>query len=76
MKRNQPVILLWLLLALAVLAGCGSNTPAEDTPPAGEADAPPQQETAEGSPTLEELLGEDYAAYLTETITMQMENRM
>lgn len=26
--------------------------------------------------TLEALLGEDYAAYLTKTITMQMENRM
>lgn len=41
---------------------------AEQTPPA-------EQETSE-EPTLEDLLGEDYAAYLTETITMQMGNRM
>ena len=34
---------------------------------------PPEPEE---EPTLESLLGEDYVQYLTETITMQMGNRM
>lgn len=36
---------------------------------------PPASQT-EAPQTLEALLGEDYARFLTETITMQMENRM
>ena len=44
--------------------------------PSGEK-APPEEPAAErGDATLADLLGEDYVTYLTETITMQMGNRM
>ena len=62
MKRLiAPLLLLCLLLTLTA---CSSNQNTEDD---GSEDA---------TPTLEELCGESYQSYLTETITMQMENRM
>ena len=55
-----------LLLCMLLLTSCSAS--AENN---GEATAPPQE-----SPTLSELLGADYQSYVTETITMQMGNRM
>lgn len=49
-----------------------------ETPPQESAAAPETEEPSaqQEDVTLEELLGEDYVNYLTETITMQMGNRM
>ena len=80
MKKNPlhitALLALWLWMLL--LTACGA--PAAEQ--AGEASDPPQE--SEPAPetdgqedaTLEELLGEDYVTYVTETVTMQMGNRM
>ena len=81
MKKNrcQVLAVLALLFGLLLLTACSAaaadercgSTAADQTEqdePAGQAEQP--------EPTLEDLLGEDYVSYLTETITMQMENRM
>ena len=80
MKKNPLHItaLLALWLCMLLLTACGA--PAAEQ--AGEASDPPQE--SEPAPetdgqedaTLEELLGEDYVTYVTETVTMQMGNRM
>ena len=80
MKKNRyPLFaLLTLSLCALLLSGCAasaSDSQGESAPPTAEQTPPAEQETSE-EPTLEDLLGEDYAAYLTETITMQMGNRM
>ena len=63
MKRLAPLAaLLTLLLALTA---CGAASQPKE-------EAAPESETA----TLEELCGADYQAYITETIEMQMGNRM
>ena len=63
MKRLAPLAaLLTLLLALAA---CGAASQPKEV-------AAPESETA----TLEELCGADYQAYIIDTITMQMGNRM
>ena len=83
MKKNRMQIstLLTLLLCMLLLtACCASAAESEGTDP----ETPPQESAAEteepsaqpADVTLEELLGEDYVNYLTETITMQMANRM
>ena len=54
------------LLALALMLSACSAAAIQT----GESTAP------DGSATLEELCGEDYQTYITETITMQMGNRM
>ena len=71
MKKNgyQMLVLLTLLCSMLLLSACTAEAAAgEDTA------APAAEEQTE--PTLESLLGEDYVDYLTETITMQMGNRM
>lgn len=65
-----------LLILLLALTACG--TPAAPPPPeapAGSEEPAPESSGSE-APTLEELCGADYQTYITETITMQMENRM
>lgn len=80
MKKNRCLFAALLVLSLyaLLLSGCAASaadSQEESAPPAQEQTPPAEQETSE-EPTLEDLLGEDYAAYLTETITMQMGNRM
>ena len=74
MKKLLPVIIaLALLLSACAASAADSETP--DASPQADQTPPAVQETSE-EPTLEDLLGEDYVSYLTETITMQMGNRM
>lgn len=80
MKKNRCLLaaLLALSLCALLLSGCAasaSDQQEESTPPAEEQTPPAEQEPSE-EPTLEDLLGGDYVSYLTETITMQMGNRM
>ena len=72
MKKNRYPLFALLLSGCAASAADGQE---ESAPPAQEQTPPAAQETSE-EPTLEDLLGEDYVSYLTETITMQMGNRM
>ena len=91
MKKNRLWIMaaLVLLLSVSLLTACGSPAAQEEAEEqklaaAVETDVLPEIEEnvpeapAEGYAelTLEAVLGEDYAEYLTETITMQMGNRM
>ncbi|WP_418726191.1 DUF3298 domain-containing protein [Dysosmobacter sp.] len=71
MKKNgyQMLVLLTLLCSMLLLSACTAEAAVGE-----EAAAPAAEEQTE--PTLESLLGEDYVDYLTETITMQMGNRM
>ncbi len=80
MKKNRYPLFALLVLSLCalLLSGCAASAAdgqEESVPPAQEQTPPAAQETSE-EPTLEDLLGEDYVSYLTETITMQMGNRM
>lgn len=78
--------LLAALLACAVfaLSACGSGTTAsqeESSQPTVDTEAPADpsttpEEDAGSDASLEDLLGADYADYIVETVTMQMENRM
>lgn len=72
--RLAPVLLVLLLALTACAAPAASRTP--ETPNAPETTEAPSEPLPAGEPTLEELCGADYQTYLTETITMQMENRM
>ena len=82
MKRNhlKLAVLLVLLLSLVfvtAITAYGEETETPQTLPAGVEDAQPQGTSDEQTgATLEKLLGEDYVEYVTETITMQMGNRM
>lgn len=86
MRKNRLRIaaILVLLLCTLLLTACVAASGAEDMEGAQEALQQEQTPTLEseelqpeqGEVTLEELLGEDYVDYLTETITMQMGNRM
>lgn len=86
MRKNRLRIaaILVLLLCMLLLTACVAASGAEDMEGAQEAlqqEQVPALESEElqpeqGEVTLEELLGEDYVDYLTETITMQMGNRM
>lgn len=80
MKKSRYPLFALLVLSLCalLLSGCAASAAdgqEESVPPAQEQTPPAAQETSE-EPTLEDLLGEDYVSYLTETITMQMGNRM
>lgn len=71
-KRYQMLALLTLLFGMLLLTACAAAAAA-----GGQEAAPAEEEqTEQAEPTLEDLLGEDYVSYLTETITMQMGNRM
>lgn len=81
--RLQAMALLMLMLCILFLTACGASAAEQDeeapeTPPQESAAAPETEEPAaeRGDATLADLLGEDYVTYLTETITMQMGNRM
>ena len=65
-----------LLLSMLLLTACGAS--AADTGGTGSDDLQQTEGTAsqQEDATLEDLLGEDYVTYVTETITMQMANRM
>ena len=83
-NRLRIAATLVLLLCMLLLTACVAASGAEDMEGAQEAlqqEQVPALESEElqpeqGEVTLEELLGEDYVDYLTETITMQMGNRM
>ena len=71
--------LLTLTLCTLLLAACGATdteNEAPETPPQDSASTPEAPTDGQEDATLAELLGEDYVNYLTETITMQMGNRM
>ena len=75
------VLLLCMLLLTACVAASGAAEDMEGAQEALQQEQVPALESEElqpeqGEVTLEELLGEDYVDYLTETITMQMGNRM
>lgn len=75
------VFLLCMLLLTACVAASGAEEDMEGAQEALQQEQVPALESEElqpeqGEVTLEELLGEDYVDYLTETITMQMGNRM
>ena len=65
-----------LLLSMLLLTACGAS--AADTGGAGSDDLQQTEGTAsqQEDATLEDLMGEGYVTYVTETITMQMGNRM
>ena len=74
---SQSIALLAVLICMLFLTACGTSDAGQKepvgSPPQGSEEEPPaEQEDA----TLESLLGEDYVTYVTETITMQMGNRM
>lgn len=80
MKKNRMQIstLLTLLLCMLLLTACGASAAESEgtdpeTPPQESAAAPETEEPSaqQEDVTLEELLGEDYVNYLTETITMR-----
>lgn len=74
MKRVRLFsVLLVLLLALTACGTPAAPPPAETPAISGE---PVSEPSGSEAPTLEELCGADYQTYITETITMQMENRM
>ena len=85
MKKMYIGILLALLLTSVCLGACGmienpaAETERNTTVPSM---APMETELLQTLPptqapqTLEDLLGEDYVQFLTDTITMQMGNRM
>ncbi len=91
MKKVYVGMLLILLLTSVCLGACRKGeTPAAETEsqptvmsvPPTETEIPqttvtsmPETET-QTPQTLESMLGEDYVQFLTDTITMQMENRM
>lgn len=73
-KRKRRVLLILLgILCLCILICSGQQLYQRKTPPVLEA---PIETEPEPSLTLESLLGEDYVQFVTDTITMQMENRM
>lgn len=83
MKRThwQIGFLAALWMCAMLLSACGaaqaSQPSAEDDPAAAAQGTTATEDTqSQEEPTLESLLGEDYVQYLTETITMQMGNRM
>lgn len=72
----RHLILSVLLVLLLALTACGTSAaPPPPEAPAGSEEPVPETSGSE-SPTLEELCGADYQTYITETIVMQMENRM
>lgn len=75
-NRDQVLVVLMLLLGMLLLTACAAEATGGDPAPAAEEQTKQTGQAEQAEPTLEDLLGEDYASYLTETITMQMGNRM
>lgn len=75
-NRDQVRVVLMLLLGMLLLTACAAEATGGDPAPAAEEQTEQTGQVEQAEPTLEDLLGEDYASYLTETITMQMGNRM
>lgn len=75
-NRDQVLVVLMLLLGMLLLTACAAEATGGDPAPAAEEQTEQTGQAEQAEPTLEDLLGEDYVSYLTETITMQMENRM
>ena len=72
MKKNRSLLCLLALLCALLLSACAASAADSETPdasPQADQTPPAVQETSE-EPTLEDLLGEDYVSYLTETITI------
>ena len=79
MKKTRLQAMALLMLCMLFLTACGASAAGqEETPPQESAASAETEEPAaeRGDATLADLLGEDYVTYLTETITMQMGNRM
>lgn len=74
-NRYQMLALLTLLFGMLLLTACAAAA-AADGQEAVPAEEEQMEQAEQAEPTLEDLLGEDYVSYLTETITMQMGNRM
>ena len=74
-NRYQMLALLTLLFGMLLLTACAAAA-AADGQEAVPAEEEQMEQTEQAEPTLEDLLGEDYVSYLTETITMQMGNCM
>ena len=73
-KRIRRIRLILIgMLCLCVLLCLGQRLCQRKTPPVLEA---PIETESKPALTLESLLGEDYVQFVTDTITMQMENRM
>lgn len=70
-KYKRIFGILLIILCLCILIPLGSRILSRPETPAST--APTETEDAQ---TLEALLGADYVQFLTDTITMQMENRM
>lgn len=62
-----------VLIAALALTACGASDPSPAASPAQPSGSASAQDSL---PTLQELCGDDYAAYIEDTILMQMENRM
>ena len=75
MKKNcyQKLVVLMLLFGMLILTACSAAAADEESAFAAEEQTGQAEQTES---TLENLLGEDYVSYLTETITMQIGNRM
>ena len=78
MKKNRYHVLAALLLVFStlLLTACAAEAAGGVSAPAAEEQTEQAGQKEQAEPTLEDLLGEDYVTYLTETITMQMGNRM
>ena len=70
---------LWMCVMLHSACGAAQAcqpSPEEDPAPSTQETTAPEDTQSQEEPTLESLLRDDYVNYLTETITMQMGNRM
>ena len=83
MKRThwQIGFLAALWMCVMLLSACGAAqasqpSPEEDPAPSTQETTAQEDTQSQEEPTLESLLGDDSVIYLTETITMQMGNRM
>ena len=83
MKRThwQIGFLAALWMCVMLLSACGAAqasqpSPEEDPAPSVQETTAQEDTQSQEEPTLESLLGDDYVNSLTETITMQMGNRM
>ncbi len=75
MKNRNLVSLTALLALILALTACGASQPSPEQPESDPAPLAEHKEQA-AADTLASLCGEDYQAYLIDTLTMQMENRM